>query len=324
MANTHFHHLPLTHFSPFHTSPSSLHKFPLPPKNTFKFPTLSSSSSSSSGMNDQGNERPGFKDFPHVSGPIRDLMIDLISTVEIRLESQLLPCTLPQDVQYFENQSDTAHTSLFLRSGVSSSPIDFIFGSWLHCELPTGASLNITSLSSYMNASTDTPQLLIELIQSSPTSIVILVDLPPRRDLVLHPDYLKTFYEDTNLDKQRQALFKIPEVQPYVSPSLYIRSVFSPTASVIRIDTTTTGGEERLEEILRGTVSEATKEVLRVWLDFCVLGDRKCIDEDDRVSLKKRDSLFKQKSIEIDIGASLPRMFGQETADRILGVLLGN
>ncbi|XP_074295375.1 red chlorophyll catabolite reductase, chloroplastic [Silene latifolia] len=313
MAHTLSHFIPILPFSPCHSSLSTHQRSRLPS-------LRSRASSISSQMSDQ---RPRFKDFPYVSDPIKHLMLDLVSMVEMRLESQLLPCTVPQDIEYYENDTGTAHGSIFVRSGVSSSPIDFMFSSWLHCKLPTGGSLNITSLLAYMNDSTDTPQLLIEFIQSSPTSLVILLDLPARRDLVLHPDYLKTFYEETLLEKQRQLLLGIPEIQPYVSPSLYIRCVFSPTAAVIRIDTTATGGEDRLGEIVRDNVSAAAKEVLGIWLDFCELSNRMCNEEADRVVLKKRDSMFKKKSIEIDLGSSLPRMFGQETADRIIRVLLG-
>jgi red chlorophyll catabolite reductase len=104
-------------------------------------------------------------------------------------------------------------------------------GSWLHCKLPTGGALNITSLSAYLNPSTDAPNFMIELIQSSPTSLVFILDLPPRKDPVLSPDYLQTFYENTQLDTHRQMLAKLPEVQPYVSSSLYLRSVLSPTVT---------------------------------------------------------------------------------------------
>ncbi|XP_021714307.1 red chlorophyll catabolite reductase, chloroplastic-like [Chenopodium quinoa] len=291
----------------------------LPSLPNFRFPTSTLTRSSvRSSMDSDG--RPGFKDFPYASPPIKDLMIDLISTVENRLDSLLLPCTLPQDVQYFENQSGTAHASLLLRSGAPSSSIDFMLSSWLHCELPTGAALNITSLSSYMNSSTDAPHLVIEFIQSSPTSLVLILDLPPRKDLILHPEYLKTFYEDTQLEKQRQVLDKISEAQLYVSPSLYIRSVFSPTAVVLRVDTSSSGGD-RLEQILRDDVSNAAQEVLNTWLSLCALGEKQDIGDDEKACLKKRDSLYKSKSIETDIGSSLPRMFGQEKADRVLEVL---
>ncbi|XWS45277.1 hypothetical protein CRYUN_Cryun15aG0122800 [Craigia yunnanensis] len=128
-----------------------------------------------------------FLDFPFVTAPHTNLMIDLVSTVENRLQSQLKPCTLRPDVQYYYNQSGTSQGSLHIRSGHSFSQVDFILGSWLHCELPKGGALNITSLSAYLNASTDAPKFLIKLIQSSPTSLVLILDLPPRKDLVLYP-----------------------------------------------------------------------------------------------------------------------------------------
>ncbi|KAD7479408.1 hypothetical protein E3N88_02544 [Mikania micrantha] len=201
--------------------------------------------------------RMGFMDFPYVSASHRDLMLDLVSTVETRLDSFLNPCGLPSDVQSYHNESETAHAALHLRSGVQSSQIDFVLGSWLHCKLPSGGALNITSLSAYLNASTDAPNFLVELIQSSPTSMVLILDLPPRVDLVLNPDYLKTFYEDTQLDQHRQHLEKLAEVKPYFSSSLYIRSVVSPTAILVRIET------EQLEEMIKTHVGPIAKEVLK-------------------------------------------------------------
>ncbi|GAB4850353.1 hypothetical protein Ancab_029655 [Ancistrocladus abbreviatus] len=199
--------------------------------------------------------------------------------------------------------------------------IDFILGSWLHCQLPTGASLNISSLSCFLNESTDAPHFLIELIQSSATSLVLVLDLPPRKDLVLHPDYLKTFYENTELDKHRQLLEKIPEVQPYVSSSLYIRCAVSPTAILVRIGIEA-GGQGRLEEILRDNVSAIAKEVLDTWLGGFMHAKRE-VQEVERINLKKRDQMFKSKTIEIDLGSNLPRLFGQETSTRVLEALRG-
>lgn len=247
-------------------------------------------------------------------------MAELVSTVETRLDSYLLPCNLPPDVQYYENQSGSAQASLQVRPGIKSSPIDFILGSWLHCELPTGGALNITSLSCYLNSLTDAPNFLIELIQSSPNSLVLILDLPPRKDLVLHPDYLKTFYEDTQLDKQRQYLEKLPESQPYSSSSLYIRCVVSPTAVLIRVETEA-GKPERMEEIVRDHVGPVAKEVLRVWLDLCACTERE-VAESERDSLAKRDQIVKRRTIEIDLGSSLPRLFGEEIAARVLEALL--
>lgn len=197
--------------------------------------------------------------------------------------------------------------------------IDFILGSWLHCKLPTGGALNITSISSYLNSSTDAPNFLIELIQSSPTALVLILDLPPRKDLVFYPEYLQTFYEETKLDSQRQVLDKIAEVRPYYTSSLYIRSVVSPTAIMVRIEVEA-GRPERVEEIINDHVDPIAKEVLGIWLDKCSCV-RKDIGEADKAYLQKRDRLVRNKTIEIDLGSNLPKLFGPEIADRVLGVM---
>lgn len=66
---------------------------------------------------------PKFKELPFVPASQRDLMLDLVSTLETRLSSSLLPCSLPPDVQYYRNQNGTAEGSLYIRSGVPSSPV---------------------------------------------------------------------------------------------------------------------------------------------------------------------------------------------------------
>ncbi|KAI7743831.1 hypothetical protein M8C21_026967 [Ambrosia artemisiifolia] len=262
----------------------------------------------------QQQQQMAYMDFPYVSPSHKNLMVDLASTFESRLNSFLNPCNLPPDVQSYQNNTGTAHAALHIRSGLHSSPIDFMLGSWLHCALPSGGALNITSLSAYLNSSTDAPNFLVELIQSSPTSMVLILDLPPRVDLVLNPDYLKTFYEDTQLDQHRQHLDKLSEVKPYFSSSLYIRAVVSPTAILVRIET------EQLEEMIKTHVTPIAKEVLKTWLDVCAFGER-VVGESERDSLKKRDEMSKSKTIEIDLGSNMPRLFGQETANRVLDAL---
>ncbi|XP_059645187.1 red chlorophyll catabolite reductase isoform X1 [Cornus florida] len=299
---------------------------PLPPLHcttlySIRRPPTSRMSCSFSSHMDQQNEigKKKFTDFPYVSVPQRNLMVELVSMLETRLNPYLQPCNLPPDVQYYHNQTGTAQASLHIRSGLESSPIDLILGSWLHCELPSGGALNITSLSAYLNTSTDAPNYLLELIQNSPTSLILILDLPPRKDLILHPEYLTTFYDDTQLDKHRQLLEKIPGVRPYVSSSLYIRSVVSPTAILICIDTEA-GGKENMEEMVRDHVSPIAKEVLGVWLDQCACGDRE-VEETERSILAKRDQMIKNKTIEIDLGSSLPRLFGSDVAARVLGAI---
>lgn len=98
------------------------------PSRSFPFP-LSYSSSSASCKCSSSSASPGFMnqsklmEFPYVSAPHRNLMVDIVSKVEAHLSSSLLPCTLPQDVQYFENQTSTSHAALLLRSALPSSQV---------------------------------------------------------------------------------------------------------------------------------------------------------------------------------------------------------
>lgn len=270
-------------------------------------------------MDSHNDGRTRYLEFPYVSAPVKNLMVEIVSTVESRLGTDLLPCTLPQDVQYYQNQTGTSHASLQIRSGRKSSPIDFILGSWIHCEIPSRDDLNITSLSAYLNPSTDAPHFLFELIQSSPTSLILILDLPPRKDLVLHPDYLKTFYEDTQLEGQRQQLAKIPEVTPYFSSLLYLRCAVSPTAITVRIETEA-GEQTRMDEIIHDHVSPVAKEVLGIWLDRCAAGSRE-VGESESAFLKDRDGVLKSKTIEVDLSSSLPRLFGPEIAERVIAAI---
>ncbi|XP_010531238.1 PREDICTED: red chlorophyll catabolite reductase, chloroplastic [Tarenaya hassleriana] len=268
-------------------------------------------------MDHHDDLRRKFMEFPHVSSARRRLMTDLMSTMEDRLGSKLLPCTLPPDVRYFQNQGGNAEASLYIRSGEISSPIDFILGSWIHCKLPTGASLNITSMSGYLNSSTEAPNFVIELIQNSPTSLVIILDLPHRKDLVLYPDYLKTFYEDTRLDSHRQSLLNLAEVNPYTSPSLFVRSAFSPAAAILAVE----AEEGRMDEILRDHVRSAALEVMGIWLDRCVEGEGREVGEKEKEELERRDKSFRRKTIEVDLASSFPMMFGEQLATRALSFI---
>ncbi|KAL1559752.1 red chlorophyll catabolite reductase [Salvia divinorum] len=259
-------------------------------------------------------------EFPYASAPIKKLMLELLSTVDDKLGSSLHPTsTLPSHLQHFANSTDTAHASLHLRSGLPSSQIDLILGGWIHCKLPSGGALNITTLSAYLTSSTDAPHFLLELIQNSPTSLVLILDLMPRKDLILHPKYLKNYYEDTHLDTHRQRLQALPEVRPYYSPSLYIRAVISPTAILVTIDTGASQSKS-IEQIIEGDISPIAKDLLHFWLESCACSARE-VDASERAYLAERDRVIKNKTIEVDLGSSLPRLFGQEIADGVLDAL---
>lgn len=197
--------------------------------------------------------------------------------------------------------------------------IDFLLGSWIHGSLPSGGALNITSLSANLNASTDAPNFLLELIQRTQTSLILILDLPPRKDLILNPEYLKTFYEQTKLDSLRQKLEHLPEVRPYFSPSLYIRAVTSPTAIMVRVDTEG-GAPGRMEEIVGEHISPVAKEAMDIWLSQCACGERS-LDEEERKYLEMRGEVTKRKTVEIDLSTSFPRLFGEDVANRVVGVI---
>ncbi|XP_075510572.1 red chlorophyll catabolite reductase [Primulina tabacum] len=285
------------------------------------YPARSRVSCSDTSMSSDNELRAKFMEFPYVSGPHRDLMVELVSSVENRVGSLLQPCTLPPGVQHFRNPTSTAQASLHIRSGVFSSQIDFMLGAWIHCKLPSGGALNITSLSAYLRPATDAPHFLMELIQNSPTSLVLILDLTPRKDLIAYPDYLKTYYEDPQLDKHRQRLQMLPEVSPYFSPSLYIRAVVSPTAIMVSIDVGTSESAS-IEGIIQDHISPIAKELLEFWLDTCACLE-KSVGELEKVYLAERDGIIKNKTIEIDLVSSFPRLFGQEVANRVLNVLKG-
>ncbi|KAL6883366.1 hypothetical protein ACP4OV_010780 [Aristida adscensionis] len=245
----------------------------------------------------------------------REVARALAAEAEARLGPRLLPSAVPADVAEFRNGAGNAVGSLDVRRGAPGSSIDFMLKSSLHCKVPNGA-IDITSILIFLNGSTDAPHFLMELIQGSPTSIVVILDLLPRKDLALHPEYLQKYYENTQLDKQRGNIDELPQVRPYRSPSLFVRSAISPTAISVRIDCGQ-GGESALEEIVRGRLATVAKEVLQIWLESCADSFAE-MEETERECLIKRDETVRSKSIEVDLTANLPRMFGSDVSSRVI------
>lgn len=266
-------------------------------------------------------------EFPHLLAPHKDLMVGLISAVDKRLHGHLLPssASVPPDAEYYQNQSGASQGSLCINRGVDSSHIDFILTSWLHLSLPNGGAMNITNIQGYLKSSTDAPHFQFELVQCSPTYFIFFLDLIPRKDLVLHPDYLKTFYEDSQLEALRKQLdTQVLEAKPYFSSSLYFRNVVSPTGILVSITCEDGGTTERAEEIIRDNIDPIANEVLELWMDSCVCkGGTATIEENERDQLEKRDRMIKSRAVEMDLSSSMPIQFGQDVADRILGVIRG-
>ncbi|KAJ6419893.1 hypothetical protein OIU84_029920 [Salix udensis] len=234
-------------------------------------------------------------EFPHLLAPHKDLMVGLISALDKRLHRHLLPssATVPPDAEYYQNQSGASQGSLCINRGVDSSPIDFILASWLHLSSPTGGAMNITNIQGYLKSSTDAPHFSIRA--------------------------------DSQLEALRKQLCtQVLEAKPYFSSSLYFRNVVSPTGIVVSITCEDGGTAGRAEEIIRDIIEPIANEVLEIWMDSCVCkGGRTTAGENERDQLEKRDRMIKSRAIEMDLSSSMPIQFGQEVADRVLGIIRG-
>ncbi|XP_047176135.1 red chlorophyll catabolite reductase, chloroplastic-like [Vigna umbellata] len=129
----HFRCSPLSILSSYRSSFSPSTRYPLSvPSYSPSFRLKPSSSSLSSSRMEETQEthdhgRSKFIDFPFVSAAQKNLMVELVSKLEDRFHSQLLPCTLPPDVQYYQSQTGTAQASLHIRSATDDSPVNFLF-----------------------------------------------------------------------------------------------------------------------------------------------------------------------------------------------------
>lgn len=253
-------------------------------------------------------------EFPKLSAAGKHLMETVADTMSRDLGDALLPSQTAPDVTSF--QSGTGAGSVTLRAGREGSKIDFVLGSWLSCALPFGE-LNIATLVAILGPEADAPHLLFEFIQSGPGSLVLVLDLLPRKDLVVDPEYLARFYENSSpLEALRQSFEKHPQTQPYLTSALYVRSVVSPTALLYKVSGE--GAEGGLDGVIAELVEPAAVQVVETWVDCYrnVGKDLACGEEMEH--MRKRDELIKSKGVEVDLSTNLPRLFGQEITDRVV------
>ena len=195
-----------------------------------------------------------------------------------------------------------------------------MIASWLHLKQPHGGAFNITNIAGYLKTTNDIPHFQFELVQCSPTFLIFFLDLIPRVDIVLRPDYLTTFYEETELEKYRRRLDAVSEVSPYFSSSLFFRKVVSSTGILVSVKCEESESG-RVEEIIREEIGPISKEVLRIWMELCSNGGREIEDGNERNLLEKRDLMIKKKAIEMDLSKTMPLQFGEEVAERVLRVI---
>ncbi|MCO5611083.1 hypothetical protein L7F22_065333 [Adiantum nelumboides] len=164
---------------------------------------------------------------------------------------------------------------------------------------------------------TDAPHLLFEFIQTGSNSLVVVLDLLPRKDLVIDTEYLNQFYEGTALESIKQELQKTPGAQRYEPPTLYIRCLTSPTCIMCKFEGTVEQGQGSLDQMVQDAVSSAAKNVVKIWLEGVLKTGKKVPDSEAQLILG-RDTMIKTKGVEVDLSSNMPRLFGQEIADRVV------
>lgn len=257
--------------------------------------------------------------FPHLTGPCRSMMEDIAKCIQRHLGPYLCPTKTPPDVTHFTNPRGNAEGSFILRSGANSSQVKFVLGSWIHCRLGVGT-LNAATLIVMLGPENDVPHFMFEAIQNDNSNLILLLDLLPRRDLVSSPEYLKLYYEETELERYRQIVEKAHHCQCYVPSSLYVRSVVSPTALLFKFRDLVAPNDLNLlvEELIHPTA----KNAFGTWFNaFKAIGGRPKVEWEEQSVILERDEKIRQMGIEKDLSSNLPKLFGQEIADRVIAAI---
>eukprot|EP00252_Welwitschia_mirabilis_P027308 TRINITY_DN9341_c0_g1_i2.p1 TRINITY_DN9341_c0_g1~~TRINITY_DN9341_c0_g1_i2.p1 ORF type:complete len:278 (+),score=54.92 TRINITY_DN9341_c0_g1_i2:320-1153(+) len=257
--------------------------------------------------------------FPHLSGPCRTMMEDIAQSIDKHLSALICPTRTPSNVTNFVSPRGNSEGSFVLRSGTDTSQVRFVFGSWIHCKLAVGT-LNAATLFVMLGPGNDAPHFMFEVIQNDSTNFILLLDLLPRKDLVSNPDYLKTYYEDTGLEKCRQLVEKSPQSQSYMPTSLYVRSAVSPTALLFKFKDIQSSGD--LNVLIEEVIHPTAREVFCTWVDVYngrSLGRPHSLEEESAIF--ERDEQIWSIGIEKDMSSNLPKLFGQEIADRVIAAI---
>eukprot|EP00271_Cylindrocystis_brebissonii_P005796 TRINITY_DN1808_c1_g1_i1.p1 TRINITY_DN1808_c1_g1~~TRINITY_DN1808_c1_g1_i1.p1 ORF type:complete len:386 (+),score=81.12 TRINITY_DN1808_c1_g1_i1:62-1219(+) len=299
-------------------------------------------------MADDEKNTPGF-DFPNLCPAAQEMMAEALAIVEKELGAELLPSRTISSVRSFQNANGTSKGSIVLRAGADRSKVDRMLVSWLHCELPPpmGGPLDVATLTVLMGTATDAPHLLLEFPFSGGNQrVTAVLDLLPRRDLVLHADYLERTYTATTLPALFTECEANPKLQRYVPPTLFFRAATSPTALLYTLDPTKWapspsdnsqeagipgalsanngpiaggaegGPKEALDKGVKEILYPIVKKVVEEWA--ASVRKAQSVPESEREEMAKRDMSVIQNGIEKDLTGSLPRLFGEEVTARIV------
>ncbi|KAH9308060.1 hypothetical protein KI387_035971, partial [Taxus chinensis] len=255
--------------------------------------------------------------FPYLTGPCRSMMEDIAKCINRHLGPLLCQTKTPPDVTHFTSPRGNAEGSFILRSGANLSQVKFVLGSWIHCRLGVGI-LNAATLIVMLGPENDVPHFMFEVIENDSSNLILLLDLLPRKDLVCSPDYLKIYYEDSELEKYRQVVEKAYHSQSYVPSSLYVRSAVSPTALLFKFRDLLAPNDLNL--LVEDLIHPTAKNIFGTWFQaFSQIGaTRPKAEGGEQSVILERDEQIRRMGIERDLSSNLPKLFGQEIADRVI------
>ena len=189
----------------------------------------------------------------------------------------------------------------------SGPGMDWLVHSWIGD--PEAGFTNI-HLTAWLGPATDVPHLGIAC-GTLPT-LWCFVDLLPRTDLLVDPDYVDRYYEPAN--EAYMALKNDPEAESFISQDTFTRAGVSQSAFCVVLPTT----PERVTQI-----GELATLRLEQWFGY--LDEASPVPEADRPALAARDQAVRRNIAERDPANALAeRFFGKDLTDRLVGSLWGD
>ncbi|OUL34853.1 red chlorophyll catabolite reductase [Nostoc sp. T09] len=226
---------------------------------------------------------------------------ELRQKLDARFEVHLDVST--KELQNYSAQNAEVYGSLNTFSG---SEIDWLVHQWAR---KPKSGFNYIRLVIWLGSHIRVPHLAFEFATFG--HLFFYMDYIPRTDLSTDLEYLDRYYESVNqtyLNLQEDSRF-----QPFISKSLYIRQVLSPTCLLF----TCPVANETLEFI-----SNIAFEMMNPWLRW--VDEAEPVPESERTALSKRDLIVRRAVAERDPGnENSVRLFGEELTDKLVRSLWG-
>ncbi|GBG85245.1 hypothetical protein CBR_g39811 [Chara braunii] len=251
----------------------------------------------------------------------RELHLDLRRKIESEGGVTFKDNKAPPELTYMSNPDNLARGSFVLRNGDGDEVHAMVEGAIRMVR--DGKSIGTSFFSLWMGPSTDAPHIMFEWFMSE-KRVFFLMDLKPRRDLVLHVDYLDEVYMNSGLEELRNRCDKDERMKKYHLTRLYAQHSFSPSYLAYTVALSDDpinkdeGGEEDggpMPRALREVVRPIALECLDIWLSLRRSRANNVSSSSDRESLARRDYVHRAETIRREEG--LERTFGVELASKL-------